>query len=174
MVIELEKPMHKQTNLDQRRFTIFYYLMVITNEVIFRSIEVNIFFGKIEMIKAIASFLTEIYIEKIFMHKNVVLLLVKNLSILSRWADEHKKEWNDLNLIQAFLRIVKKFKNATTTTTTTTAATNGGATTSSAAAAAALHDNKSNQESLGNKTQMFTGKIMITVRDGKGRDDRRH
>ena len=163
MVIELEKPMHKQTNLDQRRFTIFYYLMVITNEVIFRSIEVNIFFGKIEMIEAIASFLTEIYIEKIFMHKNVVLLLVKNLSILSRWADENKKEWNDLNLIQAFLRIVKKFKNATTTKTTA-AATNGGATTSSAADAAALNDNKSNQESIGNKTQMFTGKIMILSR----------
>ena len=134
--LELDKPIHKQTNLDQRRFTIFYYLMVIINEVIFRSIEVNMFFGKIAMVKAIASFLTEIYIEKILMHKNVVLLLIKNLSILSRWADEHKKEWNDLNLIQTFLRIVKKFKSSTTH--------NGTLTSSSSDI-----DNKSKQETLG-------------------------
>ena len=84
--------------------------MVIINEAIFRSIQVNIAFGKLDMIKAMASFLDEGFMDKIQMHKNLVLLLIKNLSILSRWADEHKKEWNDLNLIQTFLRIVKKFK----------------------------------------------------------------
>ena len=109
--IELEKPVHKQENVEQRHFTILYYLLVIINEVIFRSIEVNIAFGKIEMVKTIASFLTEAYVEKLSTHKNVVLLLIKNLSILSRWADENKKDWNDLKLIDTFLRIVKKFKS---------------------------------------------------------------
>ena len=100
-----------KNNLNQRRFTIFYNLLIILNEVIFRSIEINIYFGKLGLVKAIASYLNEDFIKKIANKKNIILLLIKNLSIMSRWADDHKKEWNDLNLVEIFLNIIKMFKD---------------------------------------------------------------
>ena len=112
--VELEIPIqriNKPEGLNQRRFTIFYNLLTIINEIIFRSIELNVYLGKIEIVKALSAFLNEDFIKRLWNQKCIILLIIKNLSILSRWADDNKKEWNDLNLVEVFLDIIKLFKD---------------------------------------------------------------
>ena len=93
--------------LNQRRFSIFYNLLVIINEAVFRSIEVNLYLGSIEIVRLLVGFLNESFVRKCAKKKAVILLLIKNLSLLSRWNDECKTEWKELNLVEAILNTNK-------------------------------------------------------------------
>jgi hypothetical protein len=96
--------------LDQRRFSIFYNLLVIINEIVFRSIEANLHLSKhFGMVRALAAFLRAEFVLKCS-HSNkscLTLLIVKNLSLLSRWSDEVRHEWKELNLVRVLLDTVK-------------------------------------------------------------------
>jgi hypothetical protein len=93
--IEIQNP-HRLTNdINQRQYSILYNILVIINEIIFRSDELKLHFSQIRMVKFLASFLERNYVNKfIFSHKKLVLLLIKIFS-MSRWSDETKYEWNE-------------------------------------------------------------------------------
>jgi hypothetical protein len=94
--------------LNQRRFSIFYNLLVIINEIVFRSIETNLHLSKcFGMVRALAAFLHEDFVKKCSNKKCLILLIVKNLSLLSRWSDEVRHEWKELNLVQLLIDTVK-------------------------------------------------------------------
>ena len=96
-------------SLDQRKFSIFYNLLVVINECIFRSIETNVYLSHANLVKAMVAFLNEQFIIKCVRTKKIViiLLIVKNLSLLSRWSDEAKQEWKLLNLVDVCLNATK-------------------------------------------------------------------
>ena len=97
-----------QSRLDQRRFSIFYNLLVIINEIVFRSIEANLHLSKcFGMVRALTNFLRDDFVKKCANKKCLILLIVKNLSLLSRWSDEVRHEWKELNLVQILLDMVK-------------------------------------------------------------------
>jgi hypothetical protein len=101
---------HSIARLEQRRFSIFYNLLVIVNEIVFRSIEVNLHLSKhFGMVRALAAFLRAEFVLKCS-HSNkscLILLVVKNVSLLSRWSDEVRHEWKELNLVEVLLDTVK-------------------------------------------------------------------
>lgn len=95
--------------MDQRKFSIFYNLLVVINECIFRSIETNVYLSHANLVKAMAAFLNEQFIIKCVRTKKIViiLLIVKNLSLLSRWSDEARHEWKSLNLVDVCLNATR-------------------------------------------------------------------
>lgn len=98
-------------DLNDRRVSIFYYLLMIINDLVFRSIEMNVYFGTISLVKTLVEFLSEDFYTKITENKKIVLiLLIKNLSILSRWTDEVKGDWNKLKLVDKLLKFINLFK----------------------------------------------------------------
>ena len=95
-------------SVSQKKFGIFYNLLVIINEVVFRSIEANLYLGNPEIVRSMVAFLSdEDFVRKCATKKCVILLLVKNLSLLSRWNDECKSEWKDLDMVHVFLNTSK-------------------------------------------------------------------
>ena len=95
-------------SLQQRKFSLFYNLLVVINEVIFRSVEANVYLSTVGMIKAIVAFLSEDFVRKCARKKVIVLLLVKNLSLLSRWTEDARThEWQELCLVDVFLNTTR-------------------------------------------------------------------
>ena len=84
-------------------------MLVVINECIFRSIETNVYLSHANLVKAMAAFLNEEFILKCVRTKKVViiLLIVKNLSLLSRWSDEARHEWRSLNLVNMCLNATR-------------------------------------------------------------------
>jgi hypothetical protein len=108
----------KSTCLNDKRIRILYYVLYILNKLIFYSIEMNIYFGKMTMIKILVKFLSE----KIFTNESkeikfipikqkLLLLVIKNLSIFSRYSDDNRKEWNDLNLIETLIELLSLYED---------------------------------------------------------------
>jgi hypothetical protein len=84
--IEIQKPRQTPSNLKQRLYSVFFNIVVILNEIMFRSNKALSYFTEIRMIESLARFLTESYIKKLhFKHEKLILVLVQNLALMSCW-----------------------------------------------------------------------------------------
>lgn len=84
--IEIQKPRKTPANLKQRLYSVFFNIVVILNEIMFRSNKALSYFTEIRMIESLARFLTESYIKKLhFKHEKLILVLVQNLALMSCW-----------------------------------------------------------------------------------------
>ncbi len=99
--IEIVKPRQTPSDLKQRIYSLFFNIMVILNELMFRSEQARVYFTRTSLIKCLSQFLTENYIKKLrSKHEKVILMLVQNLSLMSGWPSS-----SDQVNLSKFLRV---------------------------------------------------------------------
>jgi hypothetical protein len=105
--IEIVKPRQTPSNLKQRIYSIFFNILVILNELMFRSEQARVYFTRTSLIKCLSQFLTENYVRKLrrSKHEKVILMLVQNLSLMSGWSSSSEQvNLLPFGLFQAFFR----------------------------------------------------------------------
>lgn len=103
----------KSLSLNDKRIKILYYLLYIQNKLIFFSVEMNLYLGKMSVIKILSTFLSEklfsnqtLEIPLVPIKQKLLILVIKNLSIFSRYSDGRMKEWTDLKLVETLIELI--------------------------------------------------------------------
>ena len=109
---ETHKPHSLPIDVTQREYSILYNVLVIINEIVYRSEEARAYFGQMRVVKCLAAFLTPNYVKKlVYSHKKLILLLIKTLSMMSRWSHDAVHEWSQLSLVDNLSSLINKFES---------------------------------------------------------------
>jgi hypothetical protein len=106
--IEYYYPNNK-AGLNERRISIFYYVLFIINWLTFNSVQLNLYLNKLTMIKVLVLFLRDDkFLNKLIRSNlNILSSIIKNLTKFSRYSVESKKYWTDSFLFEILLKLRK-------------------------------------------------------------------
>jgi hypothetical protein len=106
--IEYYYPNNK-AGLNERRISIFYYVLFIINWLTFNSVQLNLYLNKLSMIKVLVLFLRDDkFLNKLIRSNlNILSSIIKNLTKFSRYSVESKKYWTDSFLFEILLKLRK-------------------------------------------------------------------
>ena len=96
-----------KAGLNERRISIFYYVLFIINWLTFNSVQLNLYLNKLSMIKVLVLFLRDEKFLNKLIRSNLTILssIIKNLTKFSRYSVESKKYWTDSFLFEILLKL---------------------------------------------------------------------
>lgn len=133
-IFTIRSPADMPTCLASRRVTTCYNVLSIINELVFKSIELSLYFASIDLFQALARFIS---VEQLLTptsssnlslnQKRLLTLAINNLYLLTRHYDELDIDLGPLELVEKLLVLVdllrRQEQDDSTTTTTTTSST---------------------------------------------------
>jgi hypothetical protein len=96
-------------NPNEIKLSIFHYILLIINKLIFSSVELNLYFGSHALLHNFILFLKDVD----FVHNTLIdssycilLTLIVNLSILSKYSNKNIQLWTNLNVLSTLVQFL--------------------------------------------------------------------
>lgn len=108
-VVSYDLP-NEHADLNEKRISVLSYVLHIINSLIQKSIEINMYFSKKSLVKALLDYLTDERFTR-RMPTSLLYMIILNIYLMSKMADETKKDWKDLNTMECLINFLKYLKN---------------------------------------------------------------
>jgi hypothetical protein len=99
---------NKQASQDEKKLSIFNYINLIINNLVFQSIEMAFYFNHTKIIGLYIDFLNDNEFMSKVMVSNpaIVSNIANNLTVLSKYSDINRKDWLDSNVIESMNNLI--------------------------------------------------------------------